>query len=89
MVLAGTTSSLSNPTAAADRVHVINNSTQAGGGGLKVTGTNQQTGAIDGTGDTVVSAGASLTANHIVQSSLVIGGSAGTPATCDDRRFGQ
>jgi hypothetical protein len=81
MELAGTTSNLSNPSAAADRVHVTNNSTLAGGGGLKVTGTNQQTGAIDGTGETSVAAGASLTANHIIQNALVIGGtgtSAGT-----------
>jgi hypothetical protein len=76
LVLAGTTSNLSNPTAAANRVHVINNSTQAGGGGLNVTGTNQQTGAIDGTGDTVVAAGGSLTANHIIQNALVISGTA-------------
>ncbi len=81
MELAGTTSSLSNPTAAADRVHVVNNSTQAGGGGLNVTGSNQQTGAIDGAGDTVVAAGGSLTANHIIQNALVIGGTATSPAT--------
>ena len=80
MELAGTTSNLSNSSAAANRVHVVNNSTQAGGGGLKVTGTNQQTGAIDGTGDTVVSAGASLTANHIIQNALVIGGTATSSA---------
>ncbi|HEY2146697.1 MAG TPA: PEP-CTERM sorting domain-containing protein [Pirellulales bacterium] len=46
-----------------------------------MTGTNQQVGAITGTGDTVVSAGASLTANSIVQNALVIGGTSTSPAT--------
>jgi PEP-CTERM motif len=76
--LAGTTSNLSNPATAAQRVHVINSSTQAGGGGLIVSGTNQQVGAIDGVGDTVVKASASVTANHIVQTALVIGGTDAT-----------
>jgi len=79
--LAGTVSDLSSPSPASARVNVINNSTQASGGSLSVTGTNQQVGAITGTGDTVVSAGASLTANSIVQNALVIGGTATSPAT--------
>jgi len=74
--LAGSVSRLSDPSSAAKRVHVVNSSTQATGGGVVVTGTNQQVGGIDGTGDTVVRAGASLTADHIVQSALVIEGSA-------------
>ena len=78
--LAGTVSNLSSPAAAADRVHIVNNSQQANGGSLLVTGANQQVGAIDGTGDTVVNDGASLTANRIVQNALVIGGSAGNLA---------
>jgi autotransporter-associated beta strand protein len=85
MILAGTVSDLSgnglNAATPANRAHVVNSSTQAGGGGLVATGTNQQVGAIDGVGDTVVNAGASLTANHIVQSALVIGGSPTSPAT--------
>src|SRR5207245_976053 len=52
------------------------NSKQSSGGSLSVTGTNQQVGAISGTGDTVVSTGANLTANSIVQNALVIGGDA-------------
>ncbi len=36
---------------------------------------------IDGHGTTTVTAGSNLTANHIIQSSLVIGGTAGSPAT--------
>jgi autotransporter-associated beta strand protein len=73
--LAGTVSNLSDSGAATHRVHVFNNSTVASGGSLLVTGSNQQVGAIDGTGDTVVNAGASLTANHIVQNALLISGS--------------
>jgi fibronectin-binding autotransporter adhesin len=80
MTIAGTVSALSgngaNVATAANRANINNSSTQAGGGGLNVTGTNQQVGGINGTGDTVVAAGASLTANHILQSSLVIGGTA-------------
>ncbi|HEV3415203.1 MAG TPA: PEP-CTERM sorting domain-containing protein, partial [Pirellulales bacterium] len=78
--LAGSFSDLSAPSPAASRVHIINSSTQASGGGVVVSGTHQQVGAIDGTGDTVVNAGSDLTADHIVQNSLVIGGAAGTPA---------
>ena len=60
---------------------MTNNSTQASGGSLLVSGTNQQVGAIDGTGDTVVNASASLTANHIIQNALVIGGTSAAAAT--------
>ncbi len=55
----------------------MNNSTAPG---LVVSGTNQVVGAIDGTGSVQVNAGSDLTANHIVQSALVIGGAAGSPA---------
>ena len=72
--LAGNVSDLSSPSPASARVHVVNNSKQSSGGSLLVSGTNQQVGAISGTGDTVVNAGASVTANSIVQSALVIGG---------------
>ncbi|HEV3343349.1 MAG TPA: RHS repeat-associated core domain-containing protein, partial [Pirellulales bacterium] len=37
-------------------------------------------GGIDGTGNVVVNAGSNLTANHIIQGNLVIGGTAGSPA---------
>ena len=79
--LAGSVSDLSSPTTPLTRAHVINNSTQASGGSLLVSGTNQQVGAVDGTGDTVVSAGSNLTANHIIQNALVIGGTAGSVGT--------
>jgi fibronectin-binding autotransporter adhesin len=69
--LAGTVSDLST-SVPPDRVHTIDLS--------NVTGTNQPIGAIDGTGDTVINSGATLTANHIVQGALTIGGDAGTPA---------
>lgn len=78
--LAGSVSSLSSPAAAADRVHVVNDSKQTDGGSLLVSGTNQQVGGIDGIGDTVVAAGASLTADHIIQNALVIGGTSGSPS---------
>ncbi len=72
--LAGNVSDLSSPSPASARVNVANNSKQTSGGSLLVTGTNQQVGAITGTGDTVVTANSSLTANSIVQNALVIGG---------------
>jgi hypothetical protein len=78
--LAGSVSSLSSPAAAADRVHVVNDSKQTDGGSLLVSGTNQQVGAVDGIGDTVIADGASLTADHIIQNALVIGGTSGTPS---------
>jgi hypothetical protein len=76
--LAGNVSDLSSPSPASARVNVINNSKQTSGGSLLVSGTNQQVGAVTGTGDTVVNAGASLTANSIVQNALVIGGTNGS-----------
>jgi hypothetical protein len=57
---------------------VINNSSAAAG--LHVTGTNQQVGGINGSGTTKVEASSNLTANHIIQSALVIGGDATHPA---------
>jgi len=47
--------------------------------GLFVTGINQ-VGSIDGKGNTTIGDGSSLTVNHIVQGSLIIGGSAGVPS---------
>ena len=55
-------------------VNVANNSTAAAG--ILVSGTNQVIGSISGTGNVVVNAGGGLTANSIVQGSLVIGGTA-------------
>ncbi|HEV2972377.1 MAG TPA: autotransporter-associated beta strand repeat-containing protein [Pirellulales bacterium] len=78
--LAGSFSDLSSPdssppTTAALRVHVVNS------GNVLVSGTHQQVGAIDGpTGVTTVNAGSDLTADHIVQKSLVIGGTATSAA---------
>ena len=70
--LAGSVSALSS---GANRVNITNNSTAPG---VLVSGTNQQVGAIDGSGTTQVNAGSDLTANHIVQSALIIGGTAGS-----------
>jgi fibronectin-binding autotransporter adhesin len=70
--LAGPVSALSS---SANRVNVINNSTTPG---LLVSSTHQQVGNIDGSGTTQVNAGSDLTANHIIQSTLVIGGTAGS-----------
>jgi uncharacterized repeat protein (TIGR03803 family)/autotransporter-associated beta strand protein len=72
--LAGSVSALSS---GSNRVSVNNSSTLPG---LLVSGTHQQVGTIDGSGATQVNAGSDLTANHIVQAALVIGGAAGSPA---------
>ena len=69
--LAGSISALGS--AGGNRAQITNSSTASG---IVVSGTNQVVGAIDGTGTTQVSAGGSLTANHIVQSALVISGTA-------------
>src|SRR5262249_46107563 len=66
--LAGSASALSS---GSHRVNITNNSSPTG---LFVTGTSQQTGDIDGSGSTQVNVGGDLTANHIIQSALVIGG---------------
>ncbi|HEV3417860.1 MAG TPA: hypothetical protein VG056_13625 [Pirellulales bacterium] len=71
--LAGSVSALSSSIAAADRVD-ITNSSAAAAGGVIVSGMNQQVGGIDGGGNVVVNAGSDLTANHIVQNALIIGG---------------
>ncbi|HEV2968368.1 MAG TPA: autotransporter-associated beta strand repeat-containing protein [Pirellulales bacterium] len=72
--LAGSVSALSS---GANRVNIINTSIAAAG--LLVSGTHQQVGNIDGSGITQVNGGSDLTANHIVQSALVVGGTAGNP----------
>jgi autotransporter-associated beta strand protein len=71
--LAGSVSALSF---GSNRVNIRNNSSAAAG--ILVSGTHQQVGNIDGSGKTQVNAGSDLTANHIIQSALVIGGTAGS-----------
>jgi fibronectin-binding autotransporter adhesin len=66
--LAGSVSALAN---GANRVNITNNSNAPG---ILVSGTHQQVGNIDGSGTTQVNAGSDVTANHIVQGALVIGG---------------
>ncbi len=73
--LAGTASVLGTAIAA-DRV-TINDSSNAAAG-LLISAGNQQVGAIGGAGNVQVNAGASLTADHIVQTALIIGGTAGS-----------
>jgi fibronectin-binding autotransporter adhesin len=73
--LAGSISALSS---GSQRVNITNNSIASG---LLVSGTNQQVGFIAGSGTTQVNAGSDLTANHIIQSALVIGGTAGSFGT--------
>jgi hypothetical protein len=73
--LAGTVSALSS---GANRVDILNNSTAAAG--VLATGGNQQVGSIDGVGNVQVGAGANLTADHVIQSSLIISGTAGSPS---------
>jgi hypothetical protein len=71
--LAGSVSALAN---GPNRVNVTNNSNSPG---ILVSGTNQQVGNIDGSGTTQVNTGSDLTANHIVQSALIIGGTSKNP----------
>jgi autotransporter-associated beta strand protein len=73
--LAGTVPALAN---GANRVNITNNSNALG---VLVSGSHQQIGGIDGSGTTLVNAGSDLTANHIIQTALVIGGMMGSAAT--------
>jgi uncharacterized protein YjbI with pentapeptide repeats len=70
--LAGSVSALAN---GPNRVNVTNNSTAPG---ILVSGIHQQVGNIDGSGTTQVNAGSDLTANRIIQTALVIGGTSGS-----------
>jgi hypothetical protein len=72
--LAGAASVLGVATPAADRVNINNSSSSTAGLLVSTTTGVQQVGGIDGTGTTQVNASASLTANHIIQAALVIGG---------------
>jgi autotransporter-associated beta strand protein len=72
--LAGSVSALSS---AANRVNIM---TAAASNGVLVSGTNQRVGQINGAGSVVINSGSDLTADHIVQSALVIQGIAGSPA---------
>jgi autotransporter-associated beta strand protein len=74
--LAGSVSALGTSTAA-NRTNITTSSTTAT---LLVSGGKQQVGGIDGVGITQVNAGASLTANHIVQGALLIGGTSTSAA---------
>ena len=76
--LDGTTSALTDATTTANRVNIINSGNLNVGNTVVTPTTVQQVGAIDGTGTTTVPASASLTANHIVQTALVIGGTDAT-----------
>jgi autotransporter-associated beta strand protein len=73
--LAGTISALAD--ASGNRAQIVNDSTAAG---IIVSGANQVVGAIDGCGRTTINAGGDLTADHISQSALLIGGTAADPA---------
>jgi autotransporter-associated beta strand protein len=75
--LAGSVSALGT-TIPANRV-AITNSSNATAGRLISAG-NQQVGGTGGTGNTQVNAGASLTADHIIQGALIIGGTSGSHA---------
>jgi autotransporter-associated beta strand protein len=69
--LAGSVSSLS---IGSNRVNITNNSSATAG--ILISGTNQRVGNVDGSGATQVNAGSDLTANHVIQSALMIGGTA-------------
>ncbi len=70
--LAGPVSALTDATTNLHRVDITNNA----GTVLADSGAVQQVGGIDGTGNVQVNSAASLTANHITATSLVIGGDA-------------
>ncbi len=71
--LAGTISDLGVAAGSSSGVFAVaNNSRAATTGGLHVTGTNQQVGALTGTGNTVVESGAAMSAYEIKQNSLSI-----------------
>jgi fibronectin-binding autotransporter adhesin len=76
--LAGTVSALGTTTPPANRVAITNTSNATAG--LLVSAGNQQVGGIGGTGSTQINAGARLTADHIIQTALVIGGTTGSHA---------
>ena len=65
------TNSVSALSSGTNRVNITNNSNSPG---LLVPGTHQQVRNIDGTGTTQVNAGSDLTASHIIQTALLIGG---------------
>jgi autotransporter-associated beta strand protein/uncharacterized repeat protein (TIGR03803 family) len=73
--LAGSISPLG--TVGGNRARIINDSAALG---LVVSGIHQIVGGIDGIGNIHVNAGSDLTADHIVQGALIIGGMAGSPA---------
>ena len=79
--LAGTVSALG--AAGGNRTHVLNSSSAPG---LIVSGSHQVVGAIDGSGTTQINAGSDLTADHITQSALVIGGNSEQPWRSHNRR---
>jgi autotransporter-associated beta strand protein len=71
--------SVSDLTGGSHPVNIANGSTASAG--IEVSGTHQAAGSITGAGTLLIDAGSDLTANCIVQGALVIGGSAGSPAT--------
>ncbi len=75
--LAGSVSALGTTTPA-NRVAISDSSSAAAG--LLISAGHQQVGGIGGMGTTQVAAGASLTADHIVQGALILSGAAGNPA---------
>src|SRR5262249_49916176 len=75
--LAGSISALASGTI---RAAISNDSTAAAGGLLVSTG-DQHVGSVDGVGTTVVNNGAVLRVWRVVQSALMIGGSATSPGS--------
>jgi hypothetical protein len=72
--LAGSVSALS---AGSARANIINDSTA---GGVLASGTNQRIGAVEGSGNLTIAASGDLTADHILQAVLIIGGTPSNPA---------
>ncbi len=75
MVNNDATLEITNSTPALSATPVVNNSTATAG--LLISGSCLKIKSVDGTGTTQVNAGGSVWTNHIIQSALVIGGTAG------------
>lgn len=78
--LDGSVSALTDTATPSHRAAVNNDGALNVGNAAVAATTTQQVGGLDGAGNTQVSTGSSLTANHIVQSALAIGGDATTAA---------
>jgi fibronectin-binding autotransporter adhesin len=78
--LDGQTSALTDATTPINRARIINSGSLVVGNSTVAPATAQQVGGIDGVGTTSVADNGQLTADHIVQSALVIGSTGSSPS---------